>query len=50
VHFEGELNPDELDLVIATGLNYLFKQGALPFKILDEDNAVSLAPGSEEKQ
>jgi hypothetical protein len=30
VKFEGELEPNELDLVIKLGLNYLLQMGALP--------------------
>ena len=43
VKFEGELEAQELDLVIQLGLNFLFQQGALPFTTEgyidgDEDN------------
>lgn len=31
VQFEGELEPQELDLVLKIGLNYLLQMGALPF-------------------
>jgi hypothetical protein len=30
--FSGELNGAELDLVIEAGVNYLLKEGVLPFK------------------
>jgi hypothetical protein len=30
VTFNGELEPNELDLVIKLGLNYLLQMGALP--------------------
>lgn len=31
VKFEGELESQELDLVLQVGLNFLLQQGALPF-------------------
>lgn len=31
VKFEGELEQEELDLVIKLGLNFLLQQGCLPF-------------------
>jgi ABC-type proline/glycine betaine transport system ATPase subunit len=36
VKFEGELEAQELDLVLKIGLNYLLQQGALPFTFADE--------------
>jgi ABC-type proline/glycine betaine transport system ATPase subunit len=36
VKFEGELEAQELDLVLQIGLNYLLQQGALPFTFADE--------------
>ena len=38
VTFSGELSGEEADLIIGLGLNYLMKQGALPFKIVDLGN------------
>ena len=37
VRFEGELEQQELDLVLQVGLNYLLKVGAIPYTILNED-------------
>ena len=31
VKFEGELSPEELDLVLQMGLNALLARGAIPF-------------------
>lgn len=44
--FEGELEADELDLVIKCGLNYLLQAGALPV-VTSLDN---ISPVSEEQQ
>lgn len=33
IHFEGELSPEEADLVIECGLNWLVKEGALPLLV-----------------
>lgn len=35
VTFDGELSQEEADMVIGLGLNYLMKQGAIPFKIVN---------------
>lgn len=35
VTFNGELSEEEADMVIGLGLNYLMKQGALPFTVID---------------
>ena len=51
VVFEGELSPDEFDFVLGLGLSYLFEQGALPFKQLDdEEDLVHFVGGTETKQ
>lgn len=50
VKFEGELTPEELDVIIGVGLNYLFKQGAIPFKVLDDKSIGNLVKGSEQQQ
>jgi hypothetical protein len=50
VTFEGEVNQEELDLILSTGLNYLFRQGALPFKVVDDADAATLVDGSESAQ
>lgn len=46
LHFEGELSPEETDLVIECGLNYLVREGALPLLI----NKENLMPSSGELQ
>lgn len=33
LHFEGELTPEEADLVIECGLNFLVREGALPLMV-----------------
>ena len=38
VFFDGELSEEEADMVLGIGLNYLMKNGALPFKIVDPGN------------
>lgn len=48
--FEGELSPEEFDLVLETGLNALFEAGALPFQTIDEEGMVNMGKGSEELQ
>jgi hypothetical protein len=50
VVFEGEITPDELDLILSVGLNYLLQQGAIPLKVLDTKDAAKLAEGSQELQ
>lgn len=51
VEFQGEVNQDELDLIITVGLNYLFQQGAIPFRVLPEaELAKTMAPGSDSPQ
>jgi hypothetical protein len=50
VTFEGELSPEEFDLVLETGLNCLFEAGALPFQAIDEEGRVNMGKGSEELQ
>ena len=35
VKFEGELSADELDFIIGVGLTYLFKRGAIPFRVAE---------------
>ena len=37
VTIQGELNPQELGLVLSIGLNYLMQQGAIPFLVKQED-------------
>lgn len=44
IKFEGELETEELNLVIQIGLNWLFKRGMLPFVIAGEDDD-SVIPG-----
>ena len=39
IEFEGTLSPDEVRVVVETGLSYLFKVGALPFKSLPTADA-----------
>ena len=50
VTFEGELSPEELDVVIGVGLNYLMAQGALPFKVMDDSTRANAADGGESIQ
>lgn len=50
VEFEGELNQDEVDLILSVGLNYLLQQGAIPFKILPDGARVTPGEGSEQTQ
>ena len=50
VVFEGEISPDELDLILSVGLNYLLQQGAIPLKVLDTKDVSRLAEGSKELQ
>lgn len=50
VQFDGELGPEELDLVIGLGLNLLLQQGAIPFKRLHETEIHAYAEGSETEQ
>lgn len=44
VTFEGTLSPDELDVVIQTGLSYLFMKGALPIKAIDAEELANILP------
>ena len=37
VKFQGELSQEEADFVIQVGLNWLLQQGALPFKMFEEE-------------
>ena len=48
VKFEGLLEKDELDMVLSAGLNFLFLQGALPFKVAE--NISDVVPTSETLQ
>ena len=50
VTFSGELVKDELDLVISVGLNYLIKSGALPLKVLRQEDRSTVVPGTETEQ
>jgi len=47
VQFDGELNADELDLVLSCGLNFLFMKGALPFQIIEETKRANMQTGNE---
>lgn len=47
VRFEGDLSADELEVVIGCGLNYLMRQGALPFKVTAPADFSSVQEGSE---
>ena len=42
VTFEGELNAEELELILSVGLNFLLQQGAIPFKVLPEKDQIKL--------
>lgn len=46
IDFEGNLSEDEVRVVVETGLSYLFKVGALPFKSLKNEDAASFSPYS----
>ena len=35
IKFEGELNSEELDFIVGVGLTYLFKRGAIPFRVAE---------------
>lgn len=48
IRFQGELNSEELDLVIGIGLNLLFQQGLLPMASADEEDLASFHKGSKE--
>ena len=48
VKFEGLLEKEELDMVLSAGLNFLFLQGALPFKVAKEVSEI--VPTSETLQ
>ena len=50
VTFNGELNKEELALVIAVGLNHLLMVGALPMKVLKTDDHATVVPGTETNQ
>lgn len=50
VTFDGELNPQELDLIISVGLNHLLIVGALPMQVMKEGDISSRVSGSEVKQ
>ncbi len=50
VEFQGELNQDELDLILTVGLNYLLQQGAIPLRVMPETDRAKLTTGSEELQ
>ena len=50
VTFDGELNADELDLVISLGLNHLLLSGALPMKVMKDSDAATMSPGTETQQ
>lgn len=40
VTFQGTLSPEELDLVLAVGLNTLMRNGAIPFSSRNTENIV----------
>ncbi len=48
--FQGELTPEELDVVLQAGLNYLLQAGAIPFTMQDEDGLKDIQEPSQEKQ
>ena len=50
VTFDGELNKEELDLIISIGLNHLLMVGALPMKVLKQEDHASVGPGTETNQ
>lgn len=50
IQFEGEISSEELDLILSVGLNYLYQQGAIPFKITKGDQMAKYAEGSESQQ
>jgi hypothetical protein len=45
VHFEGELDAEEVDFVLKIGLNFLLQQGALPLITKD-----TVAPTTRQEQ
>lgn len=49
VKFHGELSQDEADYVIKVGLNYLLQNGALPFKVVDNQDTDDVDMEVEEK-
>lgn len=49
VVFQGELNQEELDLVLQVGLNALLEQGVIPFQVMDEHDVAQMVPGTETK-
>lgn len=50
VKFEGELNAEQLDLVLTVGLGQLFKMGLIPFMTMEEHDVAKVAPVSDELQ
>ena len=50
VTFQGELSPEEVDVILGVGLNFLMQQGAIPFKVLKDLDKVKIAPSTETQQ
>ena len=50
VTFQGELSPEEVDVILGVGLNFLMQQGAIPFKVLKDLDKIKIAPSTETPQ
>lgn len=50
VLFEGEINQDELDLILSVGLNFLLQQGAIPFRVSKQSELSRMVEGSDVEQ
>ena len=50
VSFDGELNADELDLIINIGLNHLLREGALPMRVMKQEDNSTVGPGTQTEQ
>ena len=50
VTFQGELSEEEANVVWEAGLNWLFLQGILPFKMMQDKDKIQYVEGSLEKQ
>lgn len=50
IHFQGTLSPEEVEVVVSVGLNFLVQQGAIPFKVLQPKDRFVMTEGSELEQ
>lgn len=49
VIFTGELKGEELQAVLEVGLNVLYQNGALPFRLVDDESAAHVVFPSTDK-